>query len=83
MLRLVVMARERTGQYASLSWGVLSAVMRSIDHRDGRTARHSAAVATYARDIAIECEMRLGGEVDATAQRWAHVDFARPRSTYV
>lgn len=55
MSRLVVIARERTGQYASLSWGVLSALVRSLDRRDGRTARHSAAVAAFARDIAGEC----------------------------
>ncbi|HEX8158023.1 MAG TPA: hypothetical protein VF526_11620, partial [Solirubrobacteraceae bacterium] len=50
MSRLVVIARQRTGQYASLSWGVLSALVRSLDRRDGRTARHSAAVAAFARD---------------------------------
>ena len=54
MSRLVVIARERTAQYASLSWGVLSALVRSLDRRDGRTARHSATVAAFARDIAIE-----------------------------
>jgi len=54
MSRLVVVARERTAQYASLSWGVLSALVRSLDRRDGRTARHSAAVAAFARDIALE-----------------------------
>jgi putative nucleotidyltransferase with HDIG domain len=57
MSRLVIIARERTGQYAALSWGVLSALIRSLDRRDSRTARHSAAVAAFARDIAIECGM--------------------------
>jgi putative nucleotidyltransferase with HDIG domain len=57
MSRLVVIARQRTGQYASLSWGVLSALVRSLDRRDARTARHSAAVAAFARDIALECGM--------------------------
>jgi putative nucleotidyltransferase with HDIG domain len=57
MSRLVVIARERTGQYAALSWGVLSALVRSLDRRDSRTARHSAAVAGFARDIATECGM--------------------------
>jgi putative nucleotidyltransferase with HDIG domain len=57
MSRLVVIARERAGQYAALSWGVLSALVRSLDRRDGRTARHSAAVAAFARDIAEECGM--------------------------
>jgi putative nucleotidyltransferase with HDIG domain len=57
MSRLVVIARQRAGQYAALSWGVLSALVRSLDRRDGRTARHSAAVAAFARDIALECDM--------------------------
>ena len=57
MSRLVVVARERAGQYASLSWGVLSSLVRSLDRRDSRTARHSAAVAAFARDIALECGM--------------------------
>lgn len=57
MARLVVIARERAGQYAALSWGVLAALVRSLDRRDSRTARHSAAVAAFARDIAVECGM--------------------------
>jgi putative nucleotidyltransferase with HDIG domain len=57
MSRLVVIARERTGQYAALSWGVLSSLVRSLDRRDSRTARHSAAVAAFARDIALHCKM--------------------------
>lgn len=57
MSRLVVIARQRAGQYAALSWGVLAALVRSLDRRDGRTARHSAAVAAFARDIALQCGM--------------------------
>lgn len=57
MSRLVVTARERAAQYAALSWGVLSSLVRSLDRRDSRTARHSAAVAAFARDIALECNM--------------------------
>lgn len=57
MSRLVVVARQRAGQYAALSWGVLSSLVRSLDRRDGRTARHSAAVAAFARDIAVEIGM--------------------------
>jgi putative nucleotidyltransferase with HDIG domain len=52
MARLVVTARERTRQYAALSWGVLSGLIRTLDHRDARAARHAAAVAAFARDIA-------------------------------
>ena len=68
MSRLVVIARQRTGQYASLSWGVLSALVRSLDRRDSRTARHSAAVAAFARDIALQCGMdRRDAELAHTA----------------
>ena len=64
MARLVVTARERTRQYASLSWGVLGGLLRTLHVRDGRAARHSAAVAAFARDIARQagrgpCEQEL------------------------
>jgi len=52
MLQLVERARARSEQYVSLSWGVLAGLMRSLDIRDGRAARHAAAVARFARDIA-------------------------------
>ena len=52
MARLVVTARERTRQYAALSWGVLSGLIRTLDQRDARAARHAAAVAAFSRDIA-------------------------------
>ena len=49
----------------SLSWGVLAGLMRSLDIRDQRAARHAAAVARFSRDIAergrddpeAECEL--------------------------
>jgi putative nucleotidyltransferase with HDIG domain len=43
----------RTKQLASLQVGVLSAIMHTLDLRDRMTARHCAAVARYAREIAI------------------------------
>jgi putative nucleotidyltransferase with HDIG domain len=52
MTRLVLLARERTREYANLSWGVLSGLIRTLDARDHRAARHCAAVARFARDIA-------------------------------
>ena len=52
MARLVATARHRSRQYASLSWGVLSGLLRTLDIRDPRAARHAAAVAAFARDIA-------------------------------
>jgi len=52
MANLVATARLRSRQYASLSWGVLSGLLRTLDIRDPRAARHAAAVAAFARDIA-------------------------------
>jgi putative nucleotidyltransferase with HDIG domain len=52
MARLVVQARERARAYAALSWGVLSGLLRTLDERDPRAARHGAAVARFSRDIA-------------------------------
>ena len=44
--------QRRTQQLASLQVGLLSAMLRTLDLRDRMTARHSAAVARYAREIA-------------------------------
>ena len=52
MAQLLEQSRERARQYASLSWGVLAGLMRSLDVRDSHAARHAAAVARFARDIA-------------------------------
>jgi putative nucleotidyltransferase with HDIG domain len=52
MAHLLERSRHRAQQYVSLSWGVLAGLMRSLDIRDGRAARHAAAVARFARDIA-------------------------------
>jgi putative nucleotidyltransferase with HDIG domain len=64
MAHLLNESRHRAQQYVSLSWGVLAGLMRSLDIRDQRAARHSAAVARFARDIAqavgmseAECEL--------------------------
>ena len=64
MAHLLEQSRKRAQQYVSLSWGVLAGLMRSLDTRDERAARHSAAVARFARDIAravgmsdAECEL--------------------------
>lgn len=57
MAQLVATARHRSKQYASLSWGVLSGLLRTLDIRDPRAARHAAAVAAFARDIAREAGM--------------------------
>jgi putative nucleotidyltransferase with HDIG domain len=52
MAHLLQQARSRSEQYFSLSWGVLAGLMRSLDLRDQRAARHAAAVARFARDMA-------------------------------
>jgi putative nucleotidyltransferase with HDIG domain len=52
MARLLQRARRRSEQYVSLSWGVLAGLMRSLDIRDERAARHAAAVARFSRDMA-------------------------------
>jgi putative nucleotidyltransferase with HDIG domain len=64
MMQLVERARARSEQYVSLSWGVLAGLMRALDIRDQRVARHSAAVALFSRDIAravgmsdVDCEL--------------------------
>jgi putative nucleotidyltransferase with HDIG domain len=57
MAHLLQRARHRSEQYVSLSWGVLAGLMRSLDIRDGRAARHAAAVARFASDIARQLGM--------------------------
>ena len=57
MAHLLQRARRRSEQYVSLSWGVLAGLMRSLDTRDQRAARHAAAVARFSRDMARELGM--------------------------
>jgi putative nucleotidyltransferase with HDIG domain len=49
---LLSKSRDRAEQYVALSWGVLAGLLRTLDVRDPRAARHAAAVARFARDIA-------------------------------
>jgi putative nucleotidyltransferase with HDIG domain len=57
MAHLLEQSRRRAEQYVSLSWGVLAGLMRSLDIRDQRAARHAAAVARFARDMAEDVGM--------------------------
>jgi putative nucleotidyltransferase with HDIG domain len=57
MAHLLEQSSRRAEQYVSLSWGVLAGLMRSLDVRDGRAARHAAAVAAFARDMAEQLGM--------------------------
>jgi putative nucleotidyltransferase with HDIG domain len=43
---------QRTRELASLQVGLLSTVVQTLSMRDAMTARHSAAVARYAREVA-------------------------------
>jgi putative nucleotidyltransferase with HDIG domain len=43
---------QRTRELASLQVGVLSTVLQTLSMRDAMTARHSAAVARYSREVA-------------------------------
>jgi putative nucleotidyltransferase with HDIG domain len=43
---------DRTRELASLQVGLLTTVMQTLSMRDAMTARHSAAVARYAREVA-------------------------------
>ena len=45
--------KKRTEQLASLQVGLLSSMLRTLDLRDRMTARHSAAVARYTRELAV------------------------------
>jgi putative nucleotidyltransferase with HDIG domain len=46
---------RRTRQLAALQLGVLATMVETLALRDRMTARHSAAVARYAREMAIAC----------------------------
>ena len=52
MAHLLAQSRARTEQYVSLSWGVLAGLLRALDTREQRAARHAAAVARFASDMA-------------------------------
>jgi putative nucleotidyltransferase with HDIG domain len=60
ILRTSVKAQERgeelevrTKELASLQVGLLSTVLQTLSMRDAMTARHSAAVARYSREVAV------------------------------
>ena len=57
MTHLLDQSRQRAEQYVSLSWGVLAGLLRALDVRDARAARHAAAVARFAQDMAEQVGM--------------------------
>jgi putative nucleotidyltransferase with HDIG domain len=52
ILREMLVSQQRADQLASFQVGMLSTLAHTLDLRDRMTARHSAAVARYAREIA-------------------------------
>jgi putative nucleotidyltransferase with HDIG domain len=53
LLRALLLSQERAERLASLQLGVLISMIETLALRDRMTARHSAAVARYARAMAI------------------------------
>ena len=54
LLRELLLSRDRAERLAGLQIGVLVSMLETLALRDRMTARHSAAVARYARAMAIE-----------------------------
>src|SRR6185436_17277145 len=52
LLRELLRSRERAQRLASVQLGVLTAMIETLALRDRMTARHSAAVARYASELA-------------------------------
>jgi putative nucleotidyltransferase with HDIG domain len=61
LLRELLRSQDRAERLAALQIGVLTAMIETLALRDRMTARHSAAVARYARATA--AELGLGGDV--------------------
>ena len=57
LLRELLLSQRRAATLESLHLGMVSAMVHTLDLRDRMTARHSAAVARYAREIAQELEL--------------------------
>jgi putative nucleotidyltransferase with HDIG domain len=53
LLRELLRSQDRAERLATLQFGVLASMIETLALRDRMTARHSAAVARYAREIAI------------------------------
>jgi putative nucleotidyltransferase with HDIG domain len=69
LVRALVLSQQRgeelelrASQLAGFQVGLLSALIRTLDLRDRMTARHSAAVARYAREIAAEAGLPGDGQ---------------------
>jgi putative nucleotidyltransferase with HDIG domain len=63
LLRELLISQDRAERLAALQFGVLTSMIETLALRDRMTARHSAAVARYARAIALAMR-RPGDEVE-------------------
>jgi putative nucleotidyltransferase with HDIG domain len=54
LLGQLLLSQRRSSQLATAQMGMMTALLRTLDLRDRMTARHSAAAARYAREIARE-----------------------------
>jgi putative nucleotidyltransferase with HDIG domain len=57
LLRELLLSRDRAERLAALQLGVLASMIETLALRDRMTARHSAAVARYARAMARELDL--------------------------
>jgi putative nucleotidyltransferase with HDIG domain len=62
LLRELLLSRERAERLAGLQLGVLISMIETLALRDRMTARHSAAVARYARAMAAALGMDASGQ---------------------
>ena len=70
LLRELLLSQDRAERLAALQIGVLTSMIETLALRDRMTARHSAAVARYARAMAIALD-RPAGRAGARAHRRA------------
>jgi putative nucleotidyltransferase with HDIG domain len=63
LLRQLLRSQHRAERLAALQIGVLTAMIETLDLRDRMTARHSAAVARYAAELAAAMDLP-GDQVD-------------------
>ena len=69
LLRELLLSRERAERLAALQLGVLVSMIETLALRDRMTARHSAAVARYARAMAVAMGWSADEQASCTPRR--------------
>ena len=69
LLRELLLSRERAERLAALQLGVLISMIETLALRDRMTARHSAAVARYARAMAERAGDEQGASRTSSTRR--------------